>query len=284
MLDGAARERYEREGYLFPFRAMTAGGADEIRARVDALERERGEPLGGLRISPHLVFTWAAAVVRSEAILDVVSGILGPDVLCWESAFFMKDARSPTFVSWHQDAHYWGLWPPKVLTAWVAITPSTTANGAMRVMPGSHLGEGMAHTDTYAEDNILSRGQVIAQSLDEDKAVELVLEAGEMSVHDVMLAHESAPNHSEDRRIGLAIRYLAPEVRQTKGADAAMLVRGVDRFGHFELLPAPASDMAPEAQAVHHAACPARAGILFEGAERRAADWPAFARLAAPGR
>ena len=191
----------------------------------------------------------------------------------------MKGARSPTYVSWHQDARYWGLWPPKVLTAWVAITPSTSANGAMRVMPDSHRGEVMAHTDTFAEDNILSRGQVIAQALDERKAVELLLGAGEMSVHDVMLAHQSAPNHSEDRRIGLAIRYLAPEVRQTKGAgDGAMLVRGTDRFGHFEQLPAPASDMAPEALAVHQAACAARTEILFEGADRRAADRPEFAR------
>ena len=278
VLDATARERFGEAGCLFPFRVMTAAQAAEIRTHIEAVERERGEPLGALRSQPHLVFTWAAAVVRNPAILDVVAAILGPDVLCWEASFFMKDAHSPHYVSWHQDARYWGLSPPKVLTAWIAITPSTKANGAMRVLPGSHRGEIMTHTDTFAEDNILSRGQVIAD-LEEERAVDLVLEPGEMSVHDVMLAHESLPNRTDDRRIGLAIRYMTPEVRQTKAAtDWATVVRGSDRGGPFERLPAPTRDMAPGALELHERVLAGRAEFLFQGAERRPEERPEFAR------
>ena len=277
MADAIARARYESEGYLFPFRVMTADDAAEIRAHIEAVERDRGA-LGALRSQPHLVFTWAAAAVRNRAILDIVAGILGPDVLCWEASFFIKDAHSPNYVSWHQDARYWGLSPPKVLTAWIAVTPSTKENGAMRVMPGSHR-EIMAHTDTFARDNLLSRGQVIAQPLDGREAVDLVLEPGEMSVHDVRLAHESAPNRGADRRIGLAIRYMAPEVCQTKAAtDWASLVRGSDRFGHFAHVPAPDHDLAPAALAVHERVCAGRTAYLFQGAERHPEDRPEFAR------
>ncbi len=279
MLDSAAAARYASEGYLFPFRVMTAAAAAGIREHIEAVEHAHGGVLGSLRSQPHLVFPWAAALVRSDAILDPVAGILGPDILCWESSFFMKEAGSPNYVSWHQDARYWGLSPPRVLTAWLAVTPSTTQNGAMRVMPGSHRGEMMDHTDTFAEDNILSRGQVIKPALDEARAVELLLEPGEMSLHDVMIAHDSAPNHSEDRRIGLAIRYTAPEVRQTKAArDWASLVRGTDHYGHFEHPPVPARHMAPEAVAVHKRVCAERAAYLLEGAERSVEGRPEFAR------
>ena len=279
MLDLTAAERYESEGYLFPFRVMTAGEAAEIRGHIEAVEAEHGGQLGDLRSQPHLIFKWAAQVVRNQAILDVVAAILGPDVLCWEASFFMKGARAPTYVSWHQDARYWGLWPPRVLTAWLAITPSTKANGAMRVMPGSHHGEIKAHTDTFEADNILSRGQVIAETLDERKAVDLVLDAGEISIHDVMLAHESAPNQTDDRRIGFAIRYMAPEVRQTRAAtDWASVVRGSDRCGHFKPLPAPIADMSADALAAHGKVLAGRAEVLFQGAERRPEDRPEFAR------
>ena len=279
MLDATACARFEDEGYLFPFRAISADQAADVRDRVEAVERAQGGQLGALRSQPHLVLPWAAALVRNEAILEVVTGILGPDVLCWEASFFMKDAGSPNYVSWHQDARYWGLVPPKVLTAWIAITPSTTENGVMRVMPGSHHGDIMTHTDTFAEDNILSRGQVIAQPRDEARAVELLLEPGEMSVHDVMIAHDSAPNRSADRRIGFAIRYMAPEVRQTLAAtDWATVVRGHDRYGHFEQPPWPARDMAPEAVAVHQRVCAGRAAYLLAGAEHHPEGRPEFAR------
>ncbi len=277
MLDGAAAARFASEGYLFPFRAISAAEAADIRERVEDIERAQGGVLGALRSQPHLVFGWAAALVRNEAILDVVAGILGPDVLCWEASFFLKGAGAPDYVSWHQDARYWGLSPPKVLTAWIAITPSTRENGVMRMMPGSHRGEIMTHTDTFAEENILSRGQVIAESLDEAQAVELLLEPGEMSVHDVMIAHDSAPNRSADRRIGFAIRYMAPDVRQTLSAtDWATVVRGTDRLGHFEHPPAPAHDMAPEALAVHERVCAGRAAYLLAGAAGSPKGMPEF--------
>jgi len=161
--------------------------------------------------------------------------VLGPDILCWASGVFLKEPRDPAFVSWHQDAMYWGLDPADVVTAWVALTDSTARNGAMQVLPGSHRGALLAHNDTFAPDNLLSRGQEIAVPVDPALAVTLVLQAGEMSLHHVKLAHGSEANKSDDRRIGYAIRYVAPHVRQIGGArDTATLVRGVDRFGHFD--------------------------------------------------
>jgi len=179
--------------------------------------------------------------------------VIGPDILCWSTGFFTKNARDPSYVSWHQDSTYWGLEPPDIITAWVALSDSTLANGAMRVIPRSHMMDQLAHHDTFSPDNLLSRGQEIAVEVDDRQAVALELRAGEMSLHHVRLIHGSDPNPSDDRRIGFAIRYIPTYIRQVAGShDWATLVRGEDRFHHFEEERRPDADMSPEAVA-HHA-------------------------------
>ena len=142
--------------------------------------------------------------------------------------------------------------PADIVTAWVALSDSTVANGAMRVMPGTQKLEQVAHRDTFAADNLLSRGQEIAVDVDERQAVTLELKAGEMSLHHVRLVHGSDPNPSDQRRIGFAIRYLPTHVRQVVGStDSATLVRGVDRHHNFEMEQRPDADMSAAARAFH---------------------------------
>jgi ectoine hydroxylase-related dioxygenase (phytanoyl-CoA dioxygenase family) len=135
----------------------------------------------------------------------------------------------------------------------------------MRMVPGSH-DEQLAHRDTFAPNNLLSRGQEIAVEVDEARGVDILLRAGEMSLHHVRMVHGSPANRSDDRRVGFAIRYIPTYVRQIAGdGDSAMLVRGVDEHHHFTPECPPASDLAPEARA-HHAAAMARsAKILYRG-------------------
>jgi hypothetical protein len=265
-LSPAAVERYRRDGFFFPIPVLTPGEAREFRRRLEAVEAEHGGALTGeIRHKPHLLFTWLADLVRHPAILDAVEAVLGPNLLVWSSSFFIKNARDGAFVSWHQDATYWGLSEPDVLTAWVAFTDATVENGAMRMVPGSH-GEQLAHHDTFAANNLLSRGQEIAVEVDEARGVDVLLRAGEMSLHHVRMVHGSPPSRSDDRRIGFAIRYVPTYVKQIAGdVDGAMLVRGVDDYHHFAPELAPARDLSPQARA-HHAESVARsAKILYRG-------------------
>ena len=161
--------------------------------------------------------------------------MLGPDLLCRSSSIFLKEPGTSSFVAWHQDARYWDLDPPDVATAWIALGPSTVENGALRVLPGSQCAPLMRHGALDAAGNMLSRGQGIVDQIDEEQAVTLTLAPGEMSIHDVRLAHASAPNRSRERRIGYAIRYVAAHVRSRRTPrDTGVLVRGTDRFGHFD--------------------------------------------------
>ena len=268
-LSAAEVEQYGRDGFFFPVPVLSEEEAWYYRDRLEHVERDLGGPLRGVhRIKPHLLFTWLADLVRHPAILNAVEDVLGPDLLCWNSSFFTKEARSPGFVSWHQDATYWGLSEPDVVTAWVAFTESSVANGNMRVIPGSHRAQ-VPHVDTFHPDNLLSRGQEISVEVDESQAADIVLRAGEMSLHHVLMVHGSGANPSPDRRIGFAIRYVPTRVRQTAGPrDSATLVRGRDAFGHFDLEPRPETDLDPGMVAVHAEISDRQAKILYRGTPR----------------
>jgi ectoine hydroxylase-related dioxygenase (phytanoyl-CoA dioxygenase family) len=215
---------------------------------------------------PHLLFPWLNELVRHPKILDAVESVLGPNILCWSAQFFMKQPGDRTFVSWHQDATYWGLSRPDVVTAWVALTPSVPLSGCMRVIPGTHRTQ-LKHADTFNDNNLLSRGQEIAIDVDEKQAVDVVLQPGEMSLHHVLIAHGSEPNNASHPRIGFAIRYLPTDVRQIAGeADSATLVRGVDTHHYFEPEPPPEDDLHPAALARHKSIMDRQLRILYAGA------------------
>jgi non-heme Fe2+,alpha-ketoglutarate-dependent halogenase len=268
-LSAAAIDQYRRDGYYFPVRVISRADAAQCRERLEAVERDLGGPLRGVyRLKPHLLLMWLADLVRHPAVLDAVEDVIGPDILCWNSSFFTKDASSPGYVSWHQDATYWGLSEPDVVTAWVAFTESTPRNGNMQVLPGSHRSQA-PHVDTFHPDNLLSRGQEIAVEVDERLAADIVLQPGEMSLHHVLIVHGSRPNASDDRRIGFAIRYIPTRIRQAAGVrDSATLVRGEDAFGHFDLEPRPEADLEPQMLALHAEISDRQAKILYRGTTR----------------
>ena len=219
LLSQAAVDQYKREGFYSPIRVMSAVEARRFRNALEAHEGKTGEPLqGNWRHKMHLLFTWADELVHQPKVLDAVEDVIGPDILCWTTNFFIKEAASPGFVSWHQDSTYWGLEPDDVVTAWVAFTVVTQENGYMQVIPGSHKVDQLPHVDTFHKDNLLSRGQEISVEVDRSKAVGLAMGAGEMSLHHIKLVHGSDANRSRDRRIGLSIRYIPTYVRQTKCA------------------------------------------------------------------
>ncbi len=264
---------YQRDGYHFPVRVFSTQEAAALRARLEAHEAASGGPLKGKwRYKTHLLFTWADEIVHHPAILDAVEDIIGPDILCWNTSFFIKEPKSPGYVSWHQDATYWGLDPEEVVTAWVALSHSNEESGCMKVIPGTHQESHIPHVDTFHKDNLLTRGQEIAVEVDESRAVGVMLEPGQISLHHIKLVHGSAPNLSEDRRIGFAIRYVPTRVRQTKQRDSAMLVRGTDRHGHFDLEPRPRADLDADAIAAHADATERKAAVFYDGARQAGAN------------
>ena len=234
--------RYERDGFVFPIDVLDAHQAKAMRAEIEAAEyQHRDDPAASaaIRFRTNFVIPSVDALTRSSAITDSVAALLGEDLLVWGCSLFSKDARSPHYVSWHQDLHYWGLSADDELTVWVALSPANTTSGCMRFLPGSqrHVVE---HVDTFSSDNLLSRGQELSVEVDERDAVDAPLEPGQASLHHGRTFHASHPNRSDDRRLGLAIRYIVPGMAQQSGDKAfATLARGTDGHGNFELFAGP---------------------------------------------
>ena len=267
VLSAAAIRQYRDTGYYFPIRVLTESEATGYRRRLEEYEASTGAPIGGpYKHKSHLLFTWLDELVRKPRILDIVEDVLGPDLLCWSTSFFIKEPGTKAYVSWHQDATYWGLSSPDVMTVWVGFTKSDLESGCMKVIPGSHTTDVAPHRDTFNKDNLLTRGQEVAVEVDEKKAVDLIMAPGEASLHHVRLVHGSEPNTSKDRRIGFAIRYIPTYVRQIAGAaDSATLVRGRDAHGNFEPEPRPRRDLEPDMVAFHQAITDRQAKILYRG-------------------
>jgi ectoine hydroxylase-related dioxygenase (phytanoyl-CoA dioxygenase family) len=252
MLSDAQIDFYRANGYLAPVDVLGADEVGRLRAELEAVERTEGGPLqGAFRHKSHLLFPWLSELIRHPRLLDAIEDVLGPDILCWNTNLFTKEARDPGYVSWHQDATYWGLSAPLSVTAWVALSASTPESGCVRVLPASHLQAQLPHQERPDAANLLSRGQEVAVEVDEADAVDLVLRRGQCSLHHLMTVHGSRPNHSADRRIGIAIRYIAASVRQLGGKDYATLVRGHDRERHFEAEPVPRRSLDEAALAAH---------------------------------
>ena len=268
ILTQAQIDTFCRDGCVFPIRVMSAERASAVRARLEAFEHSTGGPLkGDLRHKSHLLFPWLDEIVHDTRIVDAIEDLYGPDLLCWTSNFFIKEANNPAFVSWHQDSTYWGLDRPDVVTAWVALTSSNAGNGAMGFIPGTHAAEQIPHRDTFAKDNLLTRGQEVAVDVDAAKAVTIELEPGEISLHHVRLVHGSPANPSNDRRIGFAVRYIPTRVAQVAGRDSATLVRGYDTYRHFDPEPRPQVDMEPAMVALHKQITERNAQILYRGTD-----------------
>ncbi len=265
-LSTQAIEQFHQDGYYLPIQAISKEEAGELRRQLEAYEARTGGPLHGApRYKGHLLFKWLSDLIRAPNILDAVEDLIGPNLLVWSTDWWIKEACSPQFVSWHQDSQYWGLDTSKLVTVWIALSPSTIESGCMRVLPGSHTGPDLAHVETYHADNMLTRGQEIS-GIDEDRAVNLEVDTGAAKIFAFRIAHASHPNTTEDRRIGLAIRYIPPDARQVRSDhDSAALVRGSDTHGFFEIEPEPRYDFDPVSVAFHETSAEERRKILYHG-------------------
>ncbi len=234
---------YERDGFVLPIDVLSREEAKRLRDDLESAEAELAEDeerLTLLRHYPEHLLPSFAGLIRHPTIIDAVSSILGPDLLVWSGQVFIKPANSPKIVSWHQDLTYWGLDDVQEVTCWVALSTANEASGCMKFVAGSHRQRIVPHTDTYAEDNLLSRGQEIAVEVDEATATLCQLEPGQASMHHGHLFHASGPNTSNDRRIGVAIRYLQTSMKQETGdRPLVALANGVDRFGNFNIFAGP---------------------------------------------
>ena len=264
-----------QDGYVAPIPIFSAQQASRYRTKLEAYEASVADqpPEETLfilsRFKPHMLFTWLDEICHHPRLLDAMEDLLGPDLLIYSTAFFTKNAGDGNYVPWHQDTTYADFEGGRYARAWVAFTDSHTGNGCMRVIRGSHRRQ-LIHTEEPNDShNILFNKERVAEEVDENNAVDLVLKPGEMSVHDYGVVHGSNPNNSDDRRIGFAIAFITSDTVPRGRRETAMLARGRLLNDQWELEQRPKADLDADARAAHARAMEIRSGYFFSNAGKK---------------
>ncbi len=247
--------QYRREGYVIPRFALPAPQVAALRDALDELLRRNPGVRPEKLVSAHVEgdngegvrgVADFLALARDPEIVELVSGVIGDDIILWGCHVFCKPAGEGYETPWHQDGHYWPIRPLATCTVWVALEPSTRANGCLRVIPRSHAARAL-HPHLHEDRSDLTLNQrLAADSFDEAAAVDIELQPGQMSLHEVYMIHGAAANRSAQRRTGVALRYMPSTslfertLRPVDGQSGVpvnfsqrplWLVRGVDRHG-----------------------------------------------------
>ena len=264
-------EQFQERGFVDCVDVMSEDEANSYLLKLEQAERDHSEHINAeKRNNAHLCFTFLDELAFHPRIIGAVEDLLGPDFALWASVLFIKEPSSPHFVSWHQDATYMGMSNHDFVTPWLALSPSNIKTGCMSMIPGSHKSHIQPHADTFADDNILTRGQQV-ESVDETTAVDLILKPGQMSLHHAEVIHGSKPNQSDTRRVGFALQsYMRPDVMQLMGDNYWLDIQGTNDRGQKSIsLSRPTADVTLENIKMRNIVDQNLAEILYHGAKKR---------------
>tara|TARA_B100002052_G_scaffold242814_1_gene227780 strand:- start:5298 stop:6176 length:879 start_codon:yes stop_codon:yes gene_type:complete len=242
-------DRFNRAGYLSPLPGLSAVEVKQLRRYLDWLIPEvvsADDRRNSYSINQyHQVCQPLWELIHTSLLVDYVTDILGPELVCWSTHLFCKLPGDGMEVPLHQDANYWPFTPTKSLTIWLAVDDVDEGNAAMRFVPGSHLSGDLAHTELPLDGSVVLNRRV-ANHEEYDDVVLNELQAGEVSLHTDLLLHGSPPNFSDRRRCGVALRYLAADVKVASGSESwthsAVHVRDGDPSSYWPNRPRPEKD------------------------------------------
>lgn len=267
--------QYWDDGFVFPIQVLSEQEASDCRSELEAIEQDYHNadlprPVREyLRVHSHTVLPLAAKLATHIKVLDAVEAILGSNLMIWGAEFFIKEANSDKVVSMHQDLTYWGFGDTSdQVTAWIALSPSTVESGCVDLVKASHKNSILPHTDTHADNNMLSRGQEVDVEVKDEDRTPIILQPGEMSLHHGLTIHGSKQNRTNDRRIGFAIRYINPDAIQLgQHREYAMMARGIDNSTSFKHYAPPSTPFAEPNLSLYEEIRNEQAKVLAAGLE-----------------
>jgi non-haem Fe2+, alpha-ketoglutarate-dependent halogenase len=270
---------YRANGYLYPLDGLNAKEVARYRDELRRTESHLGGSLMAIdkkyRGNLHFLCRWVDELARTPAILDVIEDLLGPDLLLYTSRFFIKEPQSEGIAAWHQDSTYFGLRPHDHVTAWVALCDVTPETGPVEFAVGSHIRGQLRQQSGVIKNSVNTAGQIIVDWFDQSEIDCAILKPGQFSLHHTCSVHQSQPNRSDQRRIGLALSYIPTRTRYIgKRRMPACLMRGRDEYGHFDLQPQPQQDFGEIETQRHDATFKAYIESFYEQLDEAEKDLP----------
>ncbi len=225
---------YDELGFLHSIPVLSSAEVAHFRAAIEETCRALGGGVTRLD-GPHLFFQWAWDLSTHPRVLDCMEQLIGPNILLKSTRLFYKFGNSTSFVGWHQDGITEGLKDAYVPAIWLGLTPATAENGCLRVVPRSHRLGLIPHADRPNPDNLTTQGATAQVEIDTPQDV--VMRAGEMSLHHPLVLHASNPNQSAESRIGFSATYSTPAL--TASRTAVAWVRGDGPRDPFRIVEQP---------------------------------------------
>ena len=227
---------FRARGYLGPYSLSSAAEMVDLRRGVEQV-LETDAPNHNNRVhNRHLDNELIYNLATHPSIVERMACLYGPDLLLWRTNFFVKEPGAKE-IPWHQDFNYWPLEPPIIISAWIAVDPATVENSCVQIIPGSHR-RVVPHIKATADMAFGEMGDL--DYIDIRNAVNLEMQPGEFILFNERTVHHSDPNHSDKRRIGLAVRVIVPIVKvlQWDSADhVLMVIHGEDQLGFNKVIP-----------------------------------------------
>jgi len=236
LLTEVQRHVYERDGLVFPVQVLSQSEVRRFRTASDELEEQLGGKPRTIEVRQmHLHLCWAHELATHPRVLGAVQELLGANLLLWTTELFAKHPHDESVsIGWHRDRPYMGFEAGSTATAWIALSDSTTANGCMRAIPGP--GRDLVPTPDRSSDGVSRKP---TGPVDDDRVVDVLLRAGEMSLHDADILHGSNPNRSSEKRVGFVVRFITPEAQPLHGRPPVILARGSSKGDHFHIVDPP---------------------------------------------
>jgi hypothetical protein len=240
---------YDELGFLHSIPVLSPAEVAQFRAEIEETCRALGGRVTRLD-GPHLFFRWAWDLSTHPRVLDCMEQLIGPNILLKSTRLFYKFGNSDSFVGWHQDGITETLTEAHVPAIWLGLTPATAENGCLRVVPRSHRLGLIPHADRPNPDNLTTQGATAQVEIDAPR--DIVMHAGEMSVHHPLMLHASNPNRSGESRIGFSATYSTPAL--TASRTAVAWVRGDGPRDRFRIIDKPPARSIEQAVAAYQRA------------------------------
>ena len=212
-------DQYHEFGYVIPDFQLPMVVVEEMRKELELLIAANPDKTADVMFVPHAPHgnrqglnsprsdKWMKFACQEE-VLAMIGQLIGDDLALWGTTVFGKPAHNGKATPWHQDGQYWPIKPLATCTAWIAIDDVGVENGCMRVIPGSHKGNGVLKHHTNKADDLTLNQELDLDQFDESKAVNMTLKPGQMSLHDINIVHGSNHNTSNKRRAGYVLRVM----------------------------------------------------------------------------
>ena len=251
MLSESQIRRYHDDGFVIPDFSMPEDVLASIQERHSQLLERYPEFRQYCPALLQFDITFAE-YCQTPGLLDLVEQLIGPDLALWNMSFFAKPPLDGQATPWHQDSQYWAIRPLATCSVWVAVDDSNRSNACLRVIRGSHRERSLRRHQTNPDPQLTLDQELLREEYDESQAVDLVLERGQISLHDVYLAHGSEPNLSTQPRRGMTMRImpttslydrvlagqtLRDDEQINQAYNPLLLLRGIDRSGQNEFTP-----------------------------------------------